>query len=71
MPSSHTQVLIIFSELPQKCYPKVKKTCSYMTLASKTILVLKMPDRSAVLLQSFTVLCYKLDHLNDLIKNNP
>lgn len=42
-----------------------------MTLASKTILVLKMPDRSAVLLQSFTVLCYKLDHLNDLIKNNP
>lgn len=42
-----------------------------MVLASKTILVLKMPDHSAVLLQSFTVLWYKLDHWNDPIKNNP
>lgn len=31
----------------------------------------KMPDHSAVLLQSFSVLCYKPDHWNDLIKNNP
>lgn len=42
-----------------------------MTLASKAIPGLKMPDHSVVLLQSFTVLCYKLDHWNDLFKNNP
>lgn len=48
-----------------------KKKMQLHDISFKNNTAFKMPDHSAVLLQSFTVLCYKLDHWNDLIKNNP